>query len=207
MRLNIVPVVLAVFVAASSFAAGPRDEELWDAAGRGDVATVRRLIAEGVDVNARTRYGATALFFAADKAQLGVATLLLEKGADPNVKDTFYGATPLNWAMNHDATEVVLLLVQKGANDPASALAMSAQSGLRRMWVNGMGPIKLPRAAGGQSGRLDFRAGKAAAVAPRRTFSASCRKVKSHSRRTEHCPTSSPRQPRRPRRTTRLARL
>jgi outer membrane protein assembly factor BamB len=125
MRLNIVPVVLAVFVSASSFAAGPRDEELWDAAGRGDVATVRRLIEEGVDVNAKTRYGATALFFAADKAQLGVATLLLEKGADPNVKDTFYGATPLNWAMNHDATEVVLLLVQKGANDPESALELA----------------------------------------------------------------------------------
>src|SRR5258708_14919379 len=94
MRLNIVLVVLALFGSATSFAAGSRDQELWDAAGRGDAATVRRLLAEGVEVNAKTRYGATALFFACDKARLEVVSLLLEKGADPNVKDTFYGATP-----------------------------------------------------------------------------------------------------------------
>jgi outer membrane protein assembly factor BamB len=100
---------------------------LWDAAGRGDAATVRRLLAEGADVNAKTRYGATALFFACDKAHLDVVTLLLEKGADPNVKDTFYGATPLDWALNHDATEVVLLLVQKGVNEPARALELAVK--------------------------------------------------------------------------------
>jgi len=45
MRLNIVLVVLALFGSATSFAAGSRDQELWDAAGRGDAATVRRLLA------------------------------------------------------------------------------------------------------------------------------------------------------------------
>jgi outer membrane protein assembly factor BamB len=125
MRLNIVLVVLALFGSASSFAAGSRDQELWDAAGRGDAATVRRLLAEGADVNAKTRYGATALFFAADKAHLDVVSLLLERGADPNVKDSFYGFTPLFWAVERGAVEVALLLVQKGANEPANALELA----------------------------------------------------------------------------------
>ena len=104
-----------------------RNEEFFAAARKGDAAAVKALLEAGVDVNAKTRYGATALSYACDKGHVEVVKLLIERGADVNVKDTFYGATPLDWALNHDATEVVLLLVQKGANEPASALELAVK--------------------------------------------------------------------------------
>ena len=40
--------------------AGDTEEAFWDAARAGDLATVKRLVEEGVDVNAKTTYDATA---------------------------------------------------------------------------------------------------------------------------------------------------
>src|SRR6266851_7571982 len=60
------------------------------AARKGDARTVRAMLAQGVDVNAKTEYGATALSFAADKGHLDVVKVLLRYNADPNIKDTFY---------------------------------------------------------------------------------------------------------------------
>jgi outer membrane protein assembly factor BamB len=119
---------LALGVSALGFAAVvPREEALWEAAGRGDLAAVRKLLDEGTPVDAKTRYGATALSFACDKGQLEVVKLLLARGADPNAKDRFYGATPLAWAAQHGAVEVARLLVENGANDLGSALDLAVE--------------------------------------------------------------------------------
>ena len=67
------------------------NEEFFAAARRGDVAAVKALLDKGVDVNAKTHYGATALSYACDKGHTEVVRLLLDRGADPNSKDTFYG--------------------------------------------------------------------------------------------------------------------
>ena len=109
--------LLAVVVFADD-----RTEEFWKAAKGGDVEKVKALLAEGVDVNARNPYGATAMSFAADKGQLEVIKVLIEHGADINTKDSFYGATPLNWAADNKHLDVVRLLLQKGATGAADAL-------------------------------------------------------------------------------------
>ena len=57
-----------VGIAAARAADGP--DELWAAARKGDAAAVRRLLDAGVDANAKTPYGATALSFAAEKGHL-----------------------------------------------------------------------------------------------------------------------------------------
>lgn len=90
-------------------------ERLWDAARRGDVAVVREVLEGGVDVNATTKYGATALSYACDRGHAEVVQLLLESGANPNAKDTFYGATPLDWAMSDKKREIIQALVENGA--------------------------------------------------------------------------------------------
>ena len=51
-------------------------EELWAAARAGDPARVTAALDKGADVNAKTRYGATALTFAADKGHIEVVKLL-----------------------------------------------------------------------------------------------------------------------------------
>lgn len=114
---------------AQSAAPGDKADALWEAARKGDVAAVRKLLDEGADVNTKLRYGATVLFYACDRGHLDVVKLLLERGADVNVKDTFYGATPLTWAASPitgdrkpEHSEIVRLLLARGAQGKAPAL-------------------------------------------------------------------------------------
>jgi hypothetical protein len=103
-----------------------RGAELHEAARRGDLATVRTLLDAGVPVDAKSEYGATALSFACDKGHTEVVKLLLERGADVNVADSFYEATPVVWAASNGHAEVVKLLVAAGV-DPAGAIGMAVQ--------------------------------------------------------------------------------
>jgi len=68
---------------------------LASAAGKGQIAKIERLVAEGVDVNARGTQNATPLFWA--MANLSGFTKLLELGANPNI---VYGdgGTVMHWA-------------------------------------------------------------------------------------------------------------
>ncbi len=106
---------------------GATPEALWDAARRGQGDLVSDLLARGVDVNARTEYGATALSFASEKGHAGVVRRLLEAGADPNVRDSFYNLTPEMWALSRLRTspshrEVLDLLLAKGLADGSQVL-------------------------------------------------------------------------------------
>ena len=105
-------------------------EQLQDAARKGDAAAVKALLDEGVDVNTKFRYNATALFFACDAGHLDVVKVLIDHGADLNLKDTFYGFTPLMLAVSPARkktpahTEIAKLLIAKGA--PGKDIALSA---------------------------------------------------------------------------------
>jgi ankyrin repeat protein len=109
-------------------AAAARADALSEAARKGDVAAVTRLLDEGVDVNTKFRYGVTALSYASDRGHVDVVRLLLERGADANTKDTFYGATPLNWASRPAQARkpghatIVGLLLKHGARGQDGAL-------------------------------------------------------------------------------------
>jgi hypothetical protein len=92
------------------------NDQLFEAVRKGDVAAVTAALDRGADVNAKFRYGTTALFKAAERGHTEIAKLLLERGADVKVKDTFYGATAMTWALDNDHFEVVNLLLQKGAD-------------------------------------------------------------------------------------------
>ncbi|MYB33503.1 MAG: hypothetical protein F4Y20_13640, partial [Acidobacteria bacterium] len=56
-------------------------EALRSAARAGDVGRIEELLAAGVAVDAPNRYGATALFFAADRGHLDVVRRLADAGA------------------------------------------------------------------------------------------------------------------------------
>jgi outer membrane protein assembly factor BamB len=107
----------------------PIVEELWAAARAGDVARVTRALDAGADVNSRTRYGATALTFAADKGHLEVVKLLVARGADVNAQDSFYQMRALDMAMQNDHSDVVVLLLTRGSRGAGRVLAQSARTG------------------------------------------------------------------------------
>ena len=110
-------------------------EELSAAARRGDAAAVKKLLDEGVDPNTKFRYGVTALTYACDHGHLEVVKVLVERGADLNVKDTFYGSTPLGLAITPaqkkrpEHTEIAKLLIAKGAQGKDQALSSAVSEG------------------------------------------------------------------------------
>lgn len=127
-----------LFISALTLAQAPaltKAEQFQDAARKGDAAAVRKLLDEGVDVNTRFRYNATALFYACDHGHVEVVKVLLDKGADLTVKDTFYGFTPLMLATGPaqkkrpEHTEIAKLLIAKGAPGKEIALNSAVRSG------------------------------------------------------------------------------
>jgi PQQ-like domain/Ankyrin repeats (3 copies) len=103
------------------------NEALWEAARLGDVARVTQALDAGADINAKTRYGVTALSFAADKGHLAVVTLLIQRGAEINVQDGFYRARPIDWALGNKHPDVALLLLEKGSKGAGDALDVAVQ--------------------------------------------------------------------------------
>jgi ankyrin repeat protein len=79
--------------------------------GRTDV--VRLLLDRGTNIDATppgSHWTATALHAAAGQGQRAVVELLLERGADPSIKDVRYQSTPLGWATHLGRDNVIELL-------------------------------------------------------------------------------------------------
>ena len=81
--------------------------------GRLDV--VRLLLDRGIHIDATppgSHWTATALHAAAGQGQCAVVELLLERGADPSIKDVRYQSTPLGWATHMGRDDVAALLTE-----------------------------------------------------------------------------------------------
>ena len=127
------------------------NEQFWEAVRIGDPASVTALLDKGADVNAKFRYGMTALFKASERGHLEVVKILLAHGADVKVKDTFYGATAMTWALQNDHIEVVNALLDKDPSTVDDVLMTGASDGKPEL-------IKIALAKGGLSKELLTRA-------------------------------------------------
>src|SRR5262245_28600721 len=105
--------IVFAFPGTSGQAAG--DSALVEAAKKGDVATVRALIAKKVDVNEAGRDGSTALLWAAYQADLPMAQALIAAGARPNTPNK-YGVTPLLQASRTGAAPIIQALLRAGGD-------------------------------------------------------------------------------------------
>ncbi len=105
------------------------NDQFWEAVRKGDLAAVTSLLDQGADVNAKFRYGTTALFKAAERGHIEIVRLLLARGADVAVKDTFYGATAMTWALNNNHLEVVTALLQKDPGSTSDVLMAGIRNG------------------------------------------------------------------------------
>ena len=85
-----------------------RPGQLVRAASEDSEEAVALLIELGFDVNACPR--TAPLHEAAMRGNTRVISLLLEHGADPNIRDATYHATPAEWAAHHGHTEAQQLL-------------------------------------------------------------------------------------------------
>jgi ankyrin repeat protein len=115
-------------LASQCLLAGELEDQYWAAARSGDLAAVKAALDQGAPVDAKTRHGVTALFYAAQNGHTEVVTFLIGKGADVNVKDTFYGMTALQRAAGRGQAEVVKLMIERGATGVESALTSAVFS-------------------------------------------------------------------------------
>jgi outer membrane protein assembly factor BamB len=125
-RLGIA-LLCCIALAAPAARADDPGEELRAAAGAGDEARVRKLLEAGVAVDAPARYGQTPLFFAAEKGHLGIARLLIERGANVKAGESFFGQSVLDLALQSGNLELVRLLLDKGAEGADAVLFTAIQ--------------------------------------------------------------------------------
>jgi ankyrin repeat protein len=131
---------------------------LMQAALYGNVATVRRLLDLGADVNTRNDAGASALLWAVD--DLEIARTLLDHGADPNVMSADR-RTPLAVAAGRDgASPIVRLLLDRGAKlERQGLLVPAADAGdaasIRLLLERGVDTGTLPNDLAMRSGCAD----------------------------------------------------
>jgi ankyrin repeat protein len=107
---NIIIVCLFAFTLSSCASSNPL---IIDAAGNGDITTVKRLHSTGQNINEKDYNGATPLMYAIWSDKLEVAKYLIEAGADLKAKDNNnYDA--LTYAIDYKQTDIINLLLNKG---------------------------------------------------------------------------------------------
>jgi uncharacterized protein len=133
MRSVVLKTLSAVLLSAMVGAAFAQ-AEIADAASKGNVAEIQRLLKSGADVNAQQADGATALQWAAYRGDAPLAELLLKAGAKPGLAN-HNGATPLWLAAAHGDAVVIKALLKGGADANESLplgrrpLMLAARSG------------------------------------------------------------------------------
>ena len=106
----------------------PKDK-FWKACRNGDLATVRELVDSGMDVNMELLAGMRPLSAAAFRGQAEVVQFLLERGANPDVRDDTFQLTPLGAAFFFGHQKVVGLLLPKTTLDLNIVLRFGAMMG------------------------------------------------------------------------------
>jgi hypothetical protein len=127
--MTLLRILTLALLASSLSRADDLTDDLLAATRKGDLAQVKALLDKGASVNSKTPYGQTPLFFACDRGYTEIVKLLVDRGADVNVEDTFYHATPMSWAARKNHNAIVLLLLDHGAKSPAMVLMIGAQTG------------------------------------------------------------------------------
>jgi ankyrin repeat protein len=133
-RSLILRILAVLLLLVPSAQANAQSDDLFNAAGKGDLARVKTLLANGADINAKSHNGGTALIWASYFGKPEVVQALIDKGADVNARDTG-GQTALFLASQEDHLIIVQALLAKNADPDIStdkaetALTIAAQNG------------------------------------------------------------------------------
>ena len=103
-----------IFAMAVALSAADINDDLLEAARKGDLNTVKVLIEKGAPVEAKTPYGQTPLYLAAMNGHEAIVEYLIAKGAKTEVSDTFYKAPLLDFVLMRKHVAIARLIITKG---------------------------------------------------------------------------------------------
>ncbi len=108
---------LAAIIFCLALSVSAATQTIFDAAWSGDIDSVKRLLEKDPkSVNTRSFYGRIALGLAAHRGHTSIVELLIEKGADVNLKNKM-GAIALHYAAAYSSDKkIVNLLIDKNAD-------------------------------------------------------------------------------------------
>ena len=112
--------LVALLGLETSMSAAKTDRPLIDAVRSGDVAAVRALLDQSVDVDAPATDGATALLWAVHEDRVAIAELLLDAGADV-IATNRYGVSAASLAAENGNAAILERLLDSGV-DPATTM-------------------------------------------------------------------------------------
>src|SRR5690606_32424681 len=112
---------------------------LHEAAKQGDLASVERLLTEGVDPDAPDEYGMTALHWAARNGHMGTTGVLLDTHTDATLTDTA-GKTALDYALQNGHEGTANRIRQAGGTTGESMIASS--TAVRAREINPSAPFQ-----------------------------------------------------------------
>jgi uncharacterized protein len=107
--------LFAATLASPAQQANDRERELIQAAERGELLVVRRLLGDGARIDARDHRGRSALLAATYRNRVEVARYLIQEGADVNAKD-FIQDTPFLYAAAEGRIEILKMTLAAGAD-------------------------------------------------------------------------------------------
>lgn len=105
---------------------------LHEAAGRDDVATLKRLLRWGANPNETDHFGQTPLFYCGMSHSCAAAELLLDNGADIDHKNNL-GLTPLAWSCAYRNEDVAKLLLRRGADTAVEVREQEVRDMIQRL--------------------------------------------------------------------------
>ncbi len=118
-KILIFLMIIGVPLLGTATEAAAKWSPLMEAAFKGDMAKLKKLLTKGADINDRDNDRSTPLMVAASQGHAAIVRELLARGADINVQNK-YGWTPLMLATAAKHTEIIKLLLSKGADPEIS---------------------------------------------------------------------------------------
>ena len=158
-------VVAFVLLITSLLQAPTNGDALLDAARAGDRARVLALLDSGADVNAVSRYNVSALGFAAERGHVEVVRLLLDRGANVNVAESFYGFRPIDFALRGSRIDIAVLLLERGSQGAVGVLNAAIRAKNAAAVKAALATGQADAAALGNARTLAAQSGDAAIVA------------------------------------------